>query len=594
MDPSSNNFFAQRLRTVAWFSIGALVIIVARLFHLQIQNFNEFFSRGERNCLRIEKVYCPRGTILDCKGRPLATNKPITELYWHGTGNKTLTPEQEHLCKELKKFFKKTDEDMQEIQDAEKKSQRVLITSEVNYDILCFLIEQYPSDKNLYFTTNFKRSYPHNTLASHILGYLAHEHDGQMGLEKIYENELRGTPGELKHFINARGIQLAEEETKKAQRGSDLTTTLDLDLQQIAEEIFPEEKSGVMLIMNPRNGALRVVLSRPSFDPNIFLNPLDEDQWDDFQHLRQPFLNRAFNAVYPPASLFKLVTISAALETNIVKEDDMWFCPGYYMFAGTRRYCHLHSGHGRISTMQAVAKSCNIPFYEIGRRIKIDTLAEYAHRFGLGAPTNGAFPERSGLIPTSSWKRKYKSEPWWPGETLSAAIGQSFTLVTPVQIARMISAIGEGYLVRPCIIEREAQEQEEREKQPLLISHKTRNFLLQSMHQVIEQGSGQRLARFKNMEIYAKTGTAQTCSLDKNVLGGKYKDHAWFVCYIKYRDYEPMVLLVLLENSGLSTCSTQVAQQFLDKYCSFMDKHDTLSACKATVLLPEKEEAALP
>lgn len=571
MDQTSNSF-AKRLKPVIWCSLVAVFIIIARLFHLQIQNFSVFFSRGERNCLRIEKVYCPRGTILDCKGRPLATNKPITDLYWQGTGNKTFNANQDHLCKELQKFFNKNEEEMQALQDAERTGRRILIASDISYEILCFLIEQYPSDKNIYFTTNFKRSYPHNAVASHILGYLAHENNGQMGLEKIYEEELRGTPGELRHFINARGIQLAEEETKKAQRGSNLTTTIDLDLQEIAEEVFPPETSGVMLVMNPRNGALRVVVSRPAFDPNIFINPLDQDQWEDFQNARQPFLNRAFNAVYPPASLFKLVTISAALETNLVKPDDVWFCPGYYLFAGTRRYCHLHSGHGRITTMQAVAKSCNIPFYDIGRRIKIDTLAEYAHRFGLGMPTNGAFPERAGLIPTTSWKRKYKSEPWWPGETLSAAIGQSFTLVTPVQIVRMISAIGEGYLVRPCIIEREANNQEHAEKETLQISPKTRSFLLESMRNVVAQGTGQRLARFTNMEIYGKTGTAQTCSLEKNILGGRYKDHAWFVTYIKYRDYQPMVLLILLENSGLSTCATHVAQQFLERYCKLADK----------------------
>ena len=218
MDPTSNNSFTKRLKPVLWCSLGAAIIIIARLFHLQIQNFSLFFNRGERNCLRIEKVYCPRGTILDCKGRPLATNRPITDLYWQGTGNKTPDANQEHLLSELQKFFKKTDEEMQEFRDAERTGKRVVIASEINYDILCFLLEQYPSDKNLYFTTNFKRSYPHNAVASHILGYLANQNNGQMGLEKIYEEELRGSPGELRRFINARGIQLAEEETKSSTR----------------------------------------------------------------------------------------------------------------------------------------------------------------------------------------------------------------------------------------------------------------------------------------------------------------------------------------------------------------------------------------
>ncbi len=527
--------------------------------------------------MRTEKIISPRGNILDMKGRPLATNRPVTTLYWRATGNKFLDAEQQELVNTLSYLFNKESDFQETIATAEKNNKKILLTEDLSFDILSRLIEHYPSHKNIEFNTIFKRNYPLKQMACHLLGYLGiitNDFSGKMGLEKIFEEELKGSPGELRRQVNSRGRSLAEEEIQKARKGEDLKTTINLELQMMAEEVFPLEHAGVMIVMNPKNGGLKALVSRPSFDPNIFVDQLDIQKWQQLTEEKQPFLNRAFSALYPPASLFKLVTIAAALENKYVEPETSWYCRGYSSFAGRHYHCNKKEGHGCLNTMQAVAKSCNIPFFEIGKKIKIDLLADYAYRFGLGVKTNVSFPEKSGLVPSSHWKQLVKGEQWWPGETLSAAIGQSYLLVTPIQMACMISAICEGYLVRPCILLKEVVEQENAEKRTLDISQKTREFLKESMTQVVRAGTGQGLSRLSNIEIYAKTGTAQTSSLAKKEQDGdQYKEHAWFICYVRYKNYEPFTLLVVVEKAGTSIVARNVAKTFLSKYCKLANSN---------------------
>lgn len=570
--------FLKRLKILVRFFIFLSVIIFLRLFQLQVKNHWKLDLLSKQNFLRIEKIYSPRGDILDCKGRALATNKPKITLYWQGTGNKKFTPEQNQLIQHLEILLSKKLFEDNNFKNAEFTNKKIVLADNINFDVLRCLIEQYPNHKNISFVTTYKRDYPYKDLCSHILGYLGSitkDPTGQMGLEKICDEQLKGTPGELIKQINSRGIQISAEEIKKAQQGDSLKTTIDLDLQKIAEEVFLPDCSGTLIVMNPKNGALQVLLSRPKFDPNIFTETIDPETWGELQAQDKSFLNRAFNALYPPASLFKLVTVSAALETNLIKQSDVWHCCGYTTFGGRQYFCHHHEGHGTLNTMQAIAQSCNIPFFEIGKRIKIDTLAEFANRFGLGLKTSSAFPEKSGLIPTTKWKKQVKKEKWWQGETMSAAIGQSYLLVTPIQMARMIGAIVQGFLITPCILEKEATAQTNSQKSKLNISESTRDFLKKSMMKVTKGGgTGERLGHFSNIEIYAKTGTAQTVSLakQKHEHTKETRDHAWIITHIQYKDNEPFVLLVLLEHSGLSSIAAGVAKNFIVKYCNLIDK----------------------
>ena len=208
---------------------------------------------------------------------------------------------------------------------------------------------------------------------------------------------------------------------------------------------------------------------------------------------------------------------------------------------------------------EAIAHSCNIPCFAIAQKMPIDTLARYAEKFGLGTKTNIIFNEKAGVVPSNKWKIKNKGERWWTGETLSASIGQSFLLATPIQMACMIGSVFTGYLVTPRIVE-----QTPIVTRPLDIQKKTIDFLREGMQSVVTTGTGIRIKRIKDLVIYAKTGTAQTCS--KTDDGKISDDHAWFVAHFQYGNHEPLVLVIILEHVGGSKHATRVAEQFLRRY----------------------------
>jgi penicillin-binding protein 2 len=263
-----------------------------------------------------------------------------------------------------------------------------------------------------------------------------------------------------------------------------------------------------------------------------------------------------------------LVTASAALETNLIDVDTSWYCCGYVEFAHRKYWCANRNGHGHLSTTKAIQKSCNTAFFDIGKKISIDVLANYAHRFGLGEKTNILFPEKEGLVPNYAWKKSAKGENWWPGETLSAAIGQSYLLATPIQVARMISAIFTRYLANPRLLMTEPIV-----KKPLDIKPETIEILQSSMGRVTDQGgTAQSVKRIKDMKIYAKTSTAQTANLDKRELGGAYLEHGWFAGYFQYKDHKPLTIVIVVENIGSSRVTTAIAKSFFIAYKKMIDE----------------------
>lgn len=572
--PSLANRVRKKLAAIAFFVSITFIIIALRLFHLQINLSRTLFSLGQKNFLRIEKVESPRGNILDAYGTLLATNRPIKNIYWHGTGQRSLNAAQQEVLHLLINIINTPIAPKEiltaDVLIAEKKRRRLLLASDIDFEQLSKIAEQFPNHENIIIDTSFKRYYPYKSYASHILGYLGRinvkQREGKMGLEKMFETNLRGEQGEIAKTIDSVGKNLASKKLKDALVGNNIQTTLDIGLQDIIETVFPDNQNGTFIVMDPETGAIRAILSRPSFDPSIFLKPIKIEEWQALQKKR-PFLNRAFNASYPPGSIFKLVTISASLEHGLVKADTTWECKGYHTFANRKYWCHRRYGHGELTTKQAVAQSCNIIFYQIGERIPIDLLADYAYRFGLGEKTNIIFPEGKGLIPTTEWKLMAKGERWWPGETLSATIGQSFLLVTPIQIARMISSIFTGQLVTPRILINEPVQ-----KRKLEIKPETLTFLKESMRSVITRGTGRRLSRVKDIIIHAKTSTAQTSAFGKQKLGNKYREHGWFVAHANYKQHAPITLVILAEHAGSSRVATDIAKNFLLEYKKLMDK----------------------
>lgn len=564
-----NDSFTRRLSplqlVLGSFLVG-FICIAARLIHLQIISQTALLYRSKRNYLRCKQIPSPRGSIYDRNGILLATNRPIVRLVWQGSGNRQLSDTQQqdliHLGSLLGTSWDETD-----IKSTESRRQSSMLLDDISFDQLSIILEQFPDHTNIMLETHFQRYYPHQHLAAHILGYISditNNQTGVMGLEKACNATLCGIHGQVLTTINSYGQSLSQQEVLQARNGGDIHTTLDITLQQCAEQAFPEGSAGTFIVMEATTGALRAVLSRPSFDPNIFLSSISIDEWTGLTKA-STFLNRAFCAAYPPASLFKLVTITAALDTHLISQYESWYCPGYSLFHGRQYGCMHRKQHGFVAIDESLSKSCNIPFFEIAKSIKINTLAHYAHMLGLGISTHNVIGEKSGLIPTTQWKQSTFHEPWWPGETLSVAIGQSFTLVTPIQMCRMMGTVCQGYTVMPHLIDNRQIEKVVPPINPQVFA-----LLRQALKGTANTGTGQILRSLHHMNIYAKTGTAQTCALKEDPTTGETdpatRAHGWFAAQVTYKDQPPLILVILLEHAGSSKVTTRVAKDFLMRY----------------------------
>ena len=564
----------KKLSSIAISSIFCFTIIVCRLFSLQVYHHKRLNRLGEKNFTRIKQIEPLRGNILDCNGNLLATNRPITHIDWIGSNLPKLSQDQRSALAKVELIIAKHHQSdiaqLSKINRSEKFGTITRLASDVSIQALSEISEQCADCENISISTQFKRFYPHKNLACHILGYLGdldnsnNQSGGKMGLELIFEESLRGTPGSMNHIINSFGKNLQINPLTTSQSGENLVITIDKSFQEIAESVMPDDLAGAFILLDPKTGGIKALVSKPGFDPSIFLKSISTEEWKDLQ-VNRPFINRAFNASYPPASIFKLVTMTAALEQGIINQDTTFYCNGYITYKGRKYYCNKRSGHGKLNIKENLAYSCNIGCFEIAQKISIDTLADYAYRFGLGEKTNIIFPETAGIVPSNSWKRIVKGEPWWQGETLSAAIGQSFLLTSPIQIACMIGSIFKGYLVKPRILEND-----EIIKTPIHIKSSTLDFLQDSMKSAISMGTGRNLNRLKNITIYAKTGTAQTKS---RVIDTKEKQdncHAWFVSYFYHQNHDPLVMVIFIENAGGSSVAIAVAKKFLAQYMKLL------------------------
>ncbi len=569
----TNTHTLAQLHYIAWATILLFCMIFGRLLFLQIYHHNILIRQSEKNFTRIKPIEPMRGNIIDCHGNLLATNQPVIHIDWIGTGLGKLSPEQKFIIENIKQILAKYDYpmfvEMHKITRAEKFSTSVRLASDINLAALNEICEQCADSPNIEVIKKFRRYYPHKNLACHILGYLGdfnHQNQpiGKMGLELIFNDTLKGQHGSINHIINSFGKNLQINTITNSQSGQNLELTLDIQLQKIAESLMPADHAGAFILLDPKNGALKALVSNPGFDPSIFLKPIAPDDWKGLQK-NQPFINRAFNACYPPASIFKLVTFSAALEQGIITPESKFYCKGYTTFKDRKYYCNKVAGHGLLNIKDNLTHSCNIACFELALKMSIDNLADYAFRLGLGEKTNVIFPENSGIVPSNEWKRTVKGQPWWKGETLSAAIGQSFLMVTPIQVACMIGAIFKGYLVKPRILQ-----DDEICTTPVTIKTSTREFLQESMKAAIDTGTARNMNRLKNISIYAKTGTAQTRTRSGDIKEIQTDCHAWCVIYFTYQNQDPLVMTILIEHAGGSAVATAVAKKFLAQYMKLM------------------------
>ncbi len=553
------------------------LVLLTKAFHLQVVKGDYYWERAKDISIRQYQVRPPRGRIFDRNGVPLAINRPSFNLYLvpgylsKGDISLLLNSSAQYLALKREKVKEKLS-----------KGQGspwlpILITRDLSQRELALVEERPWLFPGTMVIAEGKRYYPHGSLASHVLGYLGEVNEeelrhgdyysgdmiGKSGIEKEYEGLLRGVPGWEQWEVDAHGRKRKLVDSAKAVPGYDLYLTLDIRLQQKAEELL-KDKSGAIVALDPRNGDVLAMASSPGYDPNIFVKGITPKDWDLLSHSPlHPLQNRCIQGLYPAGSVFKIVVALTGLETHKVKPADEVFCNGGYYFKGRVYHCWKKGGHGEVDLRRAIVESCDVYFYHLGHNVGVDAIHRYGSLLGLGAKTGVDLPgEKGGLLPSSSWKKRVLKQIWFPGETLSLAIGQGYLQVTPLQLALMLSRVVNGGMkIRPHLLFGVAKGKKmdplKREKvERLPFKRWNLAFLKEALEGVVEDPHGTgRAARVPGIRVGGKTGTAQVVALQEDAQEGReklplhWREHAWFVAFAPV-DVPKIVVSVLVEHGG--------------------------------------------
>ena len=581
-----------RLLTAGAIVLGALFLLCLRLWHLQVIEGEHFRTLSENNRLRLKRVAAPRGVIYDRKGQVLVDNRPAFDV--------VVVPEDAPDLKTTLSSLALYLQDGAGVADGalprdprRPPYEGVVVKRDVDWSTLA-AVESHQLDlPGVSIEVSPKRRYPPNGLAAHLLGYvgeispkelvlLSNYHMGEVigkfGLERQWEKYLHGQNGFQHIEVDSIGRRLRILKEVEAQSGFNLFLTLDRDIQSAAEEAMAE-KEGALVVLDPRDGAVLAMVSRPAFDPNVFARGIRPQEWRELVNNPLHLLtNRATQGEYPPGSTFKVVLAAAALEKGVITPSTRFFCPGGLWFGGHYFHCWRKGGHGTVDFRRALAQSCNVYFLQVGRLLGVDTIAAYARKLGLGWPTGIDLDhEKGGVIPDSAWKKKVFGVRWYAGETLSVSIGQGYASVTPLQMAVLAATIANGGTVyQPYLVRRVETVQGEvvKEYHPEAtltagIGKKTLDLVRQTMRDVITSGTG-RQAQLPDVTVAGKTGTAQAVpglAGKGTKLPRQYRDHAWFVAFAPMEAPEVAVAcLVEHAGEGGGAAAAPIVRQVLEKY----------------------------
>ncbi|HEY3197461.1 MAG TPA: penicillin-binding protein 2 [Nitrospirales bacterium] len=576
-------------------------LLFSRVWYLQVIKGGYYRDLSEQNRVRTVPIRSARGLIFDRRGELLANNIPSFNLYATVEDTKDLNG----LAVSLEQLIG--------LPQAETKK-RFARHSRTYLPILlksgltlreAAVVEAHRLDlSGLRIQAESQRNYLHGLLASHLLGYVGEisqeQQDetaftdltmgtivGKSGVEKSFDQVIRGRPGQKTIEVDARGAERKTLAVVEQTSGDDLYLSIDLPMQRLAESLLDPE-SGAVVAIDPANGDVLVLASRPGYDPNIISHGPSSAVWEQISNdARHPLTNRAIQGVYPPGSTFKIMMASAALESAKWTSNTKIHCSGSYPFGNHVFRDWKKGGHGSVDMYQGIVNSCDVYFYMLGNRIGIDAIADAAHEYGLGKLTGIDLQgERSGIIPSTEWKQRARKEPWYPGETISASIGQGYVSVTPLQMAAAMAAVANGgVLYKPRLVRsiRERVTGQSRdilpaEKGVISLDSDSFAFLHQALRGVVHEGTGKR-ADSKLVEISGKTGTAQSVGARLQKSEGEdvpkqFRDHAWFVAYAP-ADHPKIAVAVIVENIGHGgTFGAPIAKALIEEYLKDTEPHD--------------------
>ena len=579
---SINGNSSEKVLISAYLIIALFFILTIRIWQLQILQGSEYRKLSEENRLRIVRVAAPRGIIYDRTGIPLVKNTPyyfvsISPQNLDGLDISALAAllnmDRDVLSEKIKNRPQQNLYEPIRLKEG-------LSTKEIA------LIEARRSDfPSLAVDADVSRDYLFGNIGAHLIGYLGKPNEfqysspdfkdipsnafiGQWGVEKLYDRQLRGTSGERIIEMDALGRELRLIKEKSPIRGDDVKLAMDIKLQKEAEESFGE-KTGALVAMKPDTGEILALISRPSFDPNLFARGIKQRQWEDLnQNKKLPFLNRSLQSQYPPGSTFKIITAIAAMEESVVDVNTKVTCTGEIVYGRWHFGCWQKQGHGTLSLHRALVESCDVYFYDLGKRLGIDKVASYARMFGLGKETGLRMAkERSGVVPDTKWKLEKRKQPWYLGETFNASIGQGYVATTPFQMAQMMSIVANGgYVYSPSLL---MADNNPTPLTKLNIRQETLDEVKKALSGVVNENGGTGWAAKSSLvNICGKTGTAQVVGLkrDSKYLPEMFRDHAWFVAFAPYEAPE-IALSVMVEHGGHGgAAAAPIAKRAIEAY----------------------------
>jgi len=576
---------------------GLTTTLIVRTLYLQISQHDLYTTLSRNNQVSIVPVRPTRGLIYDRNGILLADNVPAFSLEIMRKHARKLTNELD----ELQKIIQLSPHDLENFQKQikfKRNSDSVTLKANLNEEeVARFSVEKLRFPR-VEVVARLIRRYPHKNITAHALGYVGPisendlvridtakyrgtQHIGKTGLEYSYEGMLHGEPGYQQIETNVRGQVVQILSYTPPQPGKNLYLSIDIELQKRAVEALSNlgRQNGALVAIDPSTGDVLALVSKPSFDPNIFVKGIDVKSYKSLQKDKgRPLFNRALQGQYAPASTVKPLAALRALELGIVNPKTHIFDPGWFRLHEDGRLYRdwKRKGHGWVNLQAAIEESCSTYFFQLANKMGIDNLNNIFDRFGLGRKTGiDIVGELSGINPSRKWKEGAKNQPWYAGDTLNVGIGQGYTLVTPIQIATVATIIGNrGVKPKPRIVRSIGNESSQTQvaiEQPekIDISDKHWSFLIKAMQRVLRSPSGTaHRIRTKHYTIAGKTGTGQVYSLkqdeeyDEKITPKHLRDNSWFMAFAPV-DKPKIAIAVIIENGHGGTI---VAKKVLNKF----------------------------
>lgn len=564
---NDNRLPQERLAAASYVIVGMITLLLLGFWKLQVIDSDKYGQLAERNRVRSIPIIAPRGRMLDRDGRVLVDNYPSFSVLLLRDDSAAVDKNLPAIADGLGLSLDDLKEQLSNTINLPK-FQPIVIKPEATPADVAFIESHRADIPLLEMLMVHRRRYLPGGFMSHASGYVGEVSEqqieasngklrpgdfaGKSGLERQYNDLLMGTDGMRRVIVNSVGKEMGHLEQQEAIPGKQIQLTIDYDLQQLAETGLGD-KQGAVVVLNPQTGEVLAFASHPAPDPNDFAVRISKEEWQKLnEDPGKPLLNRVTQAQLAPGSVFKVIMATAMLESGVPPENFTAFCPGYGVFYGQMHKCWVYgkSSHGAVGLHRAIVESCDVFFYNVGMRMGIGTISKYAKMLGLGAKSGIDLPsEEPGLVPSEEWVQRVYHHKWYPGSTISVAIGQGSVMVTPMQVAYVIGGIASGGDFKQPHLLKDLPKVGETHVE---LSENTVEQVTQGMYGVINEagGTGQSV-KLQGIEFCGKSGTAQMMSYGAaSRLGlGKGKNDGWFVGFAPRRNPEIVVAAVVEDTS---------------------------------------------